>query len=170
MANFDRLIEYPKIRFHIFAQNETVVIIINFCFKLKLKICLSHHFFLMKNLSPTSFRSNQNQRSKIFLKKGRRFKVCLHEKDKEFQQWYFNNILAKKKSQIIISIPVTQKHQYKTRQAKQNYFQPRKRTELGKKTFSYVGPKIWQEVPFELKSLSCNKFKKKFKLFLTSQY
>ena len=44
---------------------------------------------------------------------------------------------------------------YKTRlAAKQNYFQPRKRTELDKKTFSYIGPKIWQEVPFELKSLS----------------
>ena len=47
---------------------------------------------------------------------------------------------------------------------------PRKRTELGKKTFSYIGPKIWQEVPFELKSLSYNQFKKKFELFLTCQY
>ena len=45
------------------------------------------------------------------------------------------------KYQTIISI--TQKHHYKTRlAAKQNYFQPRKRTELGKKTFSYIGPKI----------------------------
>ena len=46
-------------------------------------------------------------------------------------------------SQTIISI--TQKY-YKTRlAAKQNYFQPRKRTKLGKKTFSYIGPKISQE-------------------------
>ena len=78
-------------------------------------------------------------------------------------------IQQKNKSQTIVSI--TQKHHYKTRlAAQQNYFQPRKRTELGKKTFSYIGPKIWQEVPFELKSLSYNQFKKKFKLFLTCQY
>ena len=79
----------------------------------------------------------------------------------------FNKSYGKNEFQTIISI--TQKQRYKTRlAAKQNYFQPRKRTELGKKTFSYIGPKIWQEVPFELKSLS--QFKKIFKLFLTSQY
>ena len=67
----------------------------------------------------------------------------------------FNKSSAKNESQTIISI--TQKHHYKTRlAAKQNYFQLRKRTELGKKTFSYIGPKIWQEAPFELKSLSYN--------------
>ena len=60
----------------------------------------------------------------------------------------FNKSLAKNESQTIISI--TQKL-HKTRLAtKQNYFQPRKRTELGKKTFSYIGSKIWQKVPFEL--------------------
>ena len=81
----------------------------------------------------------------------------------------FNKNSAKNESQTIVSI--TQKHHYKTRlAAQQNYLQPRKRTELGKKTFSYIGPKIWQEVPFELKSLSYNQFKKKFKLFLTCQY
>ena len=81
----------------------------------------------------------------------------------------FNKSSAKNESQAFISI--TQKHHYETRlAAKENYFQPRKRTELGKKTSSYIGPKIWQEVPFELKSLSYNQFKKKFKLFLTGQY
>ena len=81
----------------------------------------------------------------------------------------FNKNSTKNESQTIVSI--TQKHHYKTRlAAQQNYFQPRKRTELGKKTFSYIGPKVWQEVPFELKSLSYNQFKKKFKLFLTCQY
>ena len=46
----------------------------------------------------------------------------------------FNKSSAKNKSQTIISI--TQKHHYKTRlAAKQNYFKPRKRTELGKKAF-----------------------------------
>ena len=70
---------------------------------------------------------------------------------------------AKNESQTITSI--TQKHCYKTRlAAKQNYFQPRKIKELGKKTFFYIGPKVWQEVLFELKSLSYNQFKK-FKLF-----
>ena len=53
----------------------------------------------------------------------------------------FNKSSAKNEYHTIISI--TQKHHYKTRlAAKQNYFQPRKRTELGKKTFSYIGPKI----------------------------
>ena len=51
----------------------------------------------------------------------------------------FNKSSAK--YQTIISI--TQKHHYKIRLgAKQNYFQLRKRIELGKKTFSYIGPKI----------------------------
>ena len=55
-----------------------------------------------------------------------------------------NKSLAKNESQTIINI--IQKHHYKTRLAtKQNYFQPKKRTELGKKTFSYIGTKIWQE-------------------------
>ena len=81
----------------------------------------------------------------------------------------FNKSSAKNESRTIISI--TQKHHYETRlAAKQNYFEPRKRTELGKKTFSYIGPNVWQEVPFELKSLFYNQFKKKFKLFLTSRY
>ena len=67
----------------------------------------------------------------------------------------FNKSLAKNESQTIISI--TQKILYKTRlAAKQNYFQLRQRTELGKKRFSYIGPKIWQEVHFELKLLSYN--------------
>ena len=53
----------------------------------------------------------------------------------------FNKSSAKNEYQTIICI--TQNHHYKTRLAvKQNYFQPRKRTELGKKTFSYIGPKI----------------------------
>ena len=52
----------------------------------------------------------------------------------------FNKSSANDESQTITSI--TQKHHYKIRlAAKQNYFQPRKRTELGKKTFSYIGPK-----------------------------
>ena len=80
----------------------------------------------------------------------------------------FNKSSAKNKSQTIISR--TQKH-HNTRKtrlaAKQNYFQPRKRTELGEKTFFYNGPKIRQEISFELKSLSYYQFKKKFKLFLT---
>ena len=76
----------------------------------------------------------------------------------------FNKSSAKNESQTIIII--IQKQHYKTKlAAKQNYFQPKKRTELGKKTFSYIGPKIWQEVFFELKSLSYYQSKNKFKLF-----
>ena len=71
---------------------------------------------------------------------------------------------AKNESQTIISI--TPKHHNKTRPAaKQNFFQPRKIRELGEKTLSYIVPKIWQEVLFELKSLLYYQFKKKFDFF-----
>ena len=76
----------------------------------------------------------------------------------------FNKSSAKNESKTIISI--TQKHHYETRLAvKQNYFQPRKRIELGKKTFSYIGPKIWHEVPFELKSLPIINLKRNLNFF-----
>ena len=46
----------------------------------------------------------------------------------------FNKNSAKNESKTIVSI--TQKHHYKTSLAtQQNYFQPRKKTELGKKHF-----------------------------------
>ena len=70
------------------------------------------------------------------------------------------------KNKIAFLPSITQKHHYKTGLvAKQIYFQPRKRTELGKKTFFYIGSKILQKVPFELNSLSYNQLKKKFKFF-----
>ena len=46
-------------------------------------------------------------------------------------------------------------HSHKTLHATHlTYFVPRKRTELGKKSFRYYGPKMWQDVPYEIKALS----------------
>ena len=58
--------------------------------------------------------------------------------------WSYNPLLSK-----IFGTPlsITQKHYNKTRLAfKKNYFLPIKKTELGKKTISYIKPKIWQKV------------------------
>ena len=62
-------------------------------------------------------------------------------------------------------------HKHNTRlSSKHNYFISRKRTEKGKKSFSYAGCKIWEDVPEELKHCSFNQFKKKLKLHLISKY
>jgi len=62
-------------------------------------------------------------------------------------------------------------HNHNTRLAsKSNYYIPRKRTDIGKKSFSYIGPQIWQEVPLEIKSLSFQSFKKKLKKHLNNMY
>ena len=51
-----------------------------------------------------------------------------------------------------------------------NYFIHRKRTDLGKKWFSFVGPKVWQIVPNELKLLTFSQFKRKLKFYFISKY
>ena len=51
-----------------------------------------------------------------------------------------------------------------------NYIIPRKSTENGKKSFSFVGGKIWEKVPDELKQCSFYQFKKRLKLHLISKY
>ena len=60
---------------------------------------------------------------------------------------------------------VTEIQKYNTRYSSHfNYFIHRKRTNIGKKLFSFVGPKIWQDVPSNLKSCSFQVFKKNLKL------
>ena len=51
-----------------------------------------------------------------------------------------------------------------------HYFIPRKRTDFGKKLFSFVGPKVWQIVPNELKLLPFSQFKWKLKFHFISKY
>ena len=58
-------------------------------------------------------------------------------------------------------------HKYNTRHSFiQNYFLPQKITELGKKSFSFIGPYIWRKIPLELKGLPLSKFKTKLKQHL----
>ena len=48
-------------------------------------------------------------------------------------------------------------HNHHTRSSSKSYcFIPRKRTEFGKKSLSFVGAKVWQIVPEELKLLTFN--------------
>ena len=53
--------------------------------------------------------------------------------------------------------------------ANSNYFLIRKRTEMGKKSFSFIGPKIWQSVQ-ELISYTLHSFKRKLKLHMIAKY
>ena len=54
--------------------------------------------------------------------------------------------------------------------SKGSYFIPRKRTEYGKKSFSFVGSEVWQIVPDDFKLLTFNQFKKKLKFHFVSKY
>lgn len=62
-------------------------------------------------------------------------------------------------------------HSHNTRHsAKDNYYLPKKRTEIGKKSFDYTGPKVWQDVPHQFKSCSFHVFKKRMKKHMISKY
>jgi len=53
-------------------------------------------------------------------------------------------------------------HKYQTRLASlQNYYLPRMKTSLGQLSLKYVGPKIWSNIPENLKSSSPYSFGKK---------
>ena len=60
-------------------------------------------------------------------------------------------------------------HKYNTKHcSNQNYFLPQKKTEMGKKSFSFIGPYIWQIIPLELKGLPLPKFKTKLKHIIST--
>jgi len=60
---------------------------------------------------------------------------------------------------------ITQIHNHNTRfPSRMNYSLPKKRTEFGKRFFTFAEPKIWQDVPTEFKSLNYANFKKKTKI------
>ena len=44
-------------------------------------------------------------------------------------------------------------HKYETRLSTENYFLPRMRTNIGKKSLAYTGPNIWRQVPRDMKIL-----------------
>ena len=55
-------------------------------------------------------------------------------------------------------------HQHSTRFAtSSNYNQIKGRTEKGKKTLAFMGPRIWREIPSDVKSISPSGFKTKYK-------
>ena len=69
------------------------------------------------------------------------------------------------------TIKLSDKHNYNTRLAStSNYFMPQPRTNLGLTSFSYLGPKLWQGVPLELKNLNQSLFKCKYKQYLLNRY
>ena len=78
--------------------------------------------------------------------------------------------------QGIVSMPqsltnLSELHCHKTRsQSQGNYHIPSARTNQRKTAFSYMGPKIWYDVPHELKSLPPFLFKNKYKAFLIQDY
>ena len=62
-------------------------------------------------------------------------------------------------------------HSYNTTHSnKGNYVSPKIRTETGKKSIVYWGPKIWQEVPPDIKSKPLPLFKKKYANHLIRHY
>ena len=67
--------------------------------------------------------------------------------------------------------PVSRIHNHNTRFVSNlNYFRPRVSTSLGKKSFKFSAPKIWETVPPGLKCLPYHKFKKEWKsCLLTNQ-
>ena len=62
-------------------------------------------------------------------------------------------------------------HHYCTRTStKSNFVQTSARTEKGKSTISFTGPKIWREIPSDMKNLSNNSFKYQYKRRLLMLY
>ena len=80
------------------------------------------------------------------------------------------NIETTKHSQITT---IKQLHHHNTRlSTRNNYFLPHKRTETGKQSLTFIGPKVWQEIPAHLKetNIFLQVFKNKLKQHLTSNY
>ena len=66
---------------------------------------------------------------------------------------------------------LTLSHNYNTRLRKNDnfYIQP-SHTNLGKTSFHCTGPRLWQEVPSDIKNISPRGFKTKYKKFLINLY
>ena len=69
-----------------------------------------------------------------------------------FKQVRNNNVIC----QNISSLSTV--HSYNTRSSKSNYFIPTVHSNLGKTSFTYYGPIIWNSIPNQIKQLSQFKF------------
>ena len=62
-------------------------------------------------------------------------------------------------------------HEHDTRsRTNKNYYLPSVRTNLGKTSFSFNGPKIWNNLPCEIRNASNFSFKRKLKNYLIERY
>ena len=78
-----------------------------------------------------------------------------------------NNKLCEKYSKFLKLKDI---RNYQTRGASDlNYGQIQTKTKKGKISKSFVGPKVWREVPGDIKLLSAESFKYKYKILLTSK-
>ena len=68
-------------------------------------------------------------------------------------------------------LEITTKHNYQTRVSKDNFFIPRKNSRKGFNSLNYLGPKLWSEIPQNIKSKkSLNSFVLSYKKFLLETY
>ena len=76
-------------------------------------------------------------------------------------------LIACQISSLMSWTPASRIHNYNTRFVSNlNYFRPRVSTNLGKTSFKFSAPKIWETVPPGLKCLPYHKFKKEWKSYL----
>ena len=86
----------------------------------------------------------------------------------KFMHAYDNNLLPNTFDNYFTKIPLLHKHD--TRQTtKQKFHLPRMNTSLGQRSLTFLGPKVWSEVPEHLKTMSAYGFKKQYKRFLLSK-
>ena len=78
------------------------------------------------------------------------------------------NISSSESNKLVM---LDQTHSYNTRQKNQkNYFLNRVRTTKSQKSIQYIGAKIWNQLPKEIKQINSFKFKKELKNLLLKQY
>ena len=67
--------------------------------------------------------------------------------------------------------PLSSIHRHFTRLLKRNNFYiPSSNTNLGKKSFNYLAPKMWQEIPEDIKNIKGKSFKFQLKKYFIKLY
>ena len=62
-------------------------------------------------------------------------------------------------------------HSYhRSRKQSKNYFIPRVKTTQSQNSLTYIGPKVWNQIPLNIKNLKHFKFKNKLKRMMISDY
>ena len=68
-------------------------------------------------------------------------------------------------------LPISTVHSHNTRSSsKQNYFIPSVKSNIGKTSFNYYGPIVWNRLPNDIKTASEFRFKYLLKKYLINQY